>query len=153
MFIKVKTKELFTYSQLHLQPEFEGVGWPYDPNISGIDDLVAAKGYARFYDTAPPTVKEGEIAEPASPVLNNGKWERSWTVRAKTQSDLDAEHALALEAVRVARAAEYPALGDQLDAIMKWLSTETEFTIPSELKSIAMTCMSVKARHPKPDRE
>ena len=48
------------------------------------------------------------------------------------------------------RAAEYPDIGDQLDAIMKWLSTEGEFAIPKELKSIAMTCMSVKAKYPKP---
>lgn len=153
MFIKIKTKELFTYSQLHLQPEFDGVGWPYDPNVSGIDELVAAKGYARFYDTAPPTVKEDEIAEPSEPILNGSKWERSWKIRAKTQADYDAEYNLALEVVRANRSAEYPPIGDQLDAIMKWLSTETEFTVPTELKSLAMTCMSVKARNPKPDRE
>lgn len=49
------------------------------------------------------------------------------------------------------RAAEYPPVGDQLDAIMKWLATETEFGIPAELKSLAMTCMSVKSKYPKPD--
>jgi len=42
----------------------------------------------------------------------------------------------------------YPPIGDQLDAIMKWLATETEFTVPKELKSIAMKCMSVKAQNP-----
>lgn len=49
-----------------------------------------------------------------------------------------------------ARQREYPPIGDQLDAIMKWLSTETEFTVPAELKSLAMKCMSVKAKYPKP---
>lgn len=49
------------------------------------------------------------------------------------------------------RAAEYPPIGDQLDAIMKWLATETEFGIPAELKSLAMTCMSVKSKYPKPE--
>lgn len=48
-----------------------------------------------------------------------------------------------------ARRAEYPPVGDQLDAIMKWLATEKEITIPAELKSIAMSCMSVKSKHPK----
>lgn len=43
----------------------------------------------------------------------------------------------------------YPPIGDQLDAIMKWLATETEFQVPAELKSIAMQCMSVKAHIPK----
>lgn len=50
-----------------------------------------------------------------------------------------------------ARRGEYPPIGDQLDAIMKWLATENEFNIPDELKSIAMKCMSVKAKYPKPE--
>lgn len=49
------------------------------------------------------------------------------------------------------RRQEYPEIGDQLDAIMKWLATETEITVPAELKSIAMKCMSVKAQYPKPE--
>ena len=51
------------------------------------------------------------------------------------------------------RKRRYPDVGEQLDAIMKWLSTETEFTIPAELKSIAMKCMSVKANNPKPKKD
>jgi hypothetical protein len=51
-------------------------------------------------------------------------------------------------AARRARAAEYPPIADQLDAIMKWLATESEFGVPQELKSLAMACMSVKSRHP-----
>lgn len=52
------------------------------------------------------------------------------------------------DASRASRLAEYPPIGDQLDAIMKWLSTETEFGIPAELKSLAGKCMSVKAKYP-----
>lgn len=51
------------------------------------------------------------------------------------------------------RAAEYPPMGDQLDAVMKWLATENEISIPEELKSIAMKCMSVKAKYPKPTKQ
>lgn len=51
---------------------------------------------------------------------------------------------------RKLRQQEYPPIGDQLDAIMKWLATETELTVPAELKSVAMKCMSVKAKYPKP---
>lgn len=47
------------------------------------------------------------------------------------------------------RLEKYPPIGDQLDAIMKWLATETEFQVPHELKSLAMKCMSVKAQVPK----
>lgn len=49
------------------------------------------------------------------------------------------------------RREEYPPIGDQLDALMKWLATEAEFSIPDELKSVAMSCMSVKAKYPKPE--
>lgn len=43
----------------------------------------------------------------------------------------------------------YPDIRDQLDAIMKWVAGENEITVTSELKSIAMKCMSVKAQFPK----
>jgi hypothetical protein len=51
------------------------------------------------------------------------------------------------------RALEYKPIGDQLDAIMKWLATETEFTVPDELKSLAMHAMSIKAKYPKPTKK
>ena len=51
------------------------------------------------------------------------------------------------------RQVEYPEIGEQLDAIMKWLATETEFTVPSELKGMAMRCMAEKSKHPKPGKK
>lgn len=48
------------------------------------------------------------------------------------------------------RKPDYPDMGDQLDEIMKWLSTEKEIGIPSKLKSMAMKCMAVKSKYPKP---
>lgn len=48
------------------------------------------------------------------------------------------------------RAEEYPEIGDQLDAIMKWVAGENEIQITAELKSIAMECMAVKSKFPKP---
>jgi hypothetical protein len=47
------------------------------------------------------------------------------------------------------RAAEYPHIGDQLDALMKWAAKQTEIELPAELKSIAEACMAVKAKYPK----
>lgn len=49
------------------------------------------------------------------------------------------------------RRKEYPEISDQLDAIMKWIATENVASVPAELKSIATTCMSVKAKYPKPE--
>lgn len=47
------------------------------------------------------------------------------------------------------RQEEYPPIGDQLDAIMKWAFTETEIGLPEELKSLAGQCMAVKSKYPK----
>lgn len=49
------------------------------------------------------------------------------------------------------RKSEYPDIGDQLDAIMKWAFTETEIGLPEELKSLAGQCMAVKSKYPKPE--
>lgn len=78
---------------------------------------------------------------------------RSWTHKEKQAHG----QGVAFDKARVTfsdkRAKEYPPIGDQLDAIMKWIATENEITVPAELKSIAMKCMSVKAKYPKPDKE
>lgn len=153
MFINTKTQEILTYWQLQQQPEFDGVGWPHDQTVSGIDDLLAENGYARFFETTSPAVDENHVAEAGGAVFLDGQWTREWKVREKADADRQADQALALEIVRMARAAEYPPIGDQLDALMKWLATETEFNVPTELKSLAMKCMSVKAKHPKPTEE
>lgn len=50
-----------------------------------------------------------------------------------------------------ARLAQYPPVGNQLDAIMKWLATQSDFNIPQELRAIALKCMSVKTANPKPE--
>lgn len=47
-----------------------------------------------------------------------------------------------------ARRGEYPPIGDQLDAIMKWAATQDN--LPDSLKEIAAQCMAVKAKYPKP---
>ena len=53
--------------------------------------------------------------------------------------------------IKLKRIAEYPPIGDQLDAIMKWAFSETEIGLPAELKSLAAKCMSVKAKYPMPE--
>lgn len=48
---------------------------------------------------------------------------------------------------REARKAEYPDIGDQLDAIMKHMATDP-YCSP-ELKRLAEQCQAVKAKYPK----
>lgn len=66
-----------------------------------------------------------------------------------TPEEIAFREKLFADTYREKRVAEYPHVGDQLDAIMKWLATETEISVPPELKSLAMKCMSVKAKYPK----
>ena len=54
--------------------------------------------------------------------------------------------------VHKARAAEYPAIGDQLDALLKGfaqLSTQGA-TLPEDLAAVIDAWQAVKAAHPKP---
>ena len=43
----------------------------------------------------------------------------------------------------------YPAIGDQLDAIMKWVNSGDLTNFPSELKTVAARCVEVKRQNPK----
>ena len=49
---------------------------------------------------------------------------------------------------REARKAEYPDIGDQLDALVKYFSAQP--TIPTELQAWVSQCQAVKAKYPKP---
>lgn len=58
-------------------------------------------------------------------------------------------------AYRQLRAAEYPPVGDQLDAILGWISqrqAEGE-TIPATLAELLLQREAIKKRHPKPTEE
>jgi len=68
---------------------------------------------------------------------------------AKEQEDINAASLEDAPTYKALRQAEYPPIGDQLDAVMKWMATETELSVPAELKSIAMACMGVKTKYPK----
>lgn len=46
-----------------------------------------------------------------------------------------------------ARAEEYPALGDQLDALMKYFAAQE--SIPPELQEWVDACLAVKDKYPK----
>lgn len=47
------------------------------------------------------------------------------------------------------RTLQYPKIGDQLDAIMKWIASDNAVAVTPELKAIANLCMEVKTKHPK----
>lgn len=124
------------------------------------EDRVLLPMYATF--TAPPKTKKKEKA-----IWNEDKWQivpdyRGEEVSAQDESgrtmviDLlgvkpkDVIFEPLPEKTYVEKRVEaYPPVTDQLDLIMKWLFTETEFKVPAELKSMAAKCMSVKAQFPK----
>ena len=49
------------------------------------------------------------------------------------------------------RLKEYPAIGDQLDALMKWIFSRPDEDFTPELNSLAAKCMSVKSKYPLED--
>lgn len=48
---------------------------------------------------------------------------------------------------RLKRKQEYPPIGDQLDAIMKWIFSRPDEDFTLELNSLAAKCMSVKSKY------
>jgi len=52
---------------------------------------------------------------------------------------------------RLGRLKEYPAIGDQLDALMKWIFSRPDEDFTPELNSLAAKCMSVKSKYPLED--
>lgn len=91
MFIRLLTKEIFTYWHLQQLPEFEGVCWPADQSVHGIDTLIAEKGFARFVETPAPETDADHVAEKAGAELVEGQWQRVWVVREKTVEERNAD--------------------------------------------------------------
>ena len=73
------------------------------------------------------------------------------TIREKTADELAAELAAAREALgyRELRRAAYPPIGDQLDALWKWLEPP-EGTEAAEMRAL---WLAVKAQYPKPESD
>lgn len=84
------------------------------------------------------TAGDGEIVDGPAVTVAAGKVRRVWTIRPKTYAEKLAE-------VRAARAAAYPALGDQLDALFKARAGDG-----AELAAIDAAIATVKTAHPKP---
>jgi hypothetical protein len=90
----------------------------------------------------------------------------SWTMKGEdystlewtdTQVDKPSESVLRAEAARMQRewdaveyrrlrASAYPPIGDQLDALMRWLDTQE---VTPELQGVIDWCKEVKAKYPK----
>lgn len=138
MYIKNSTKEELTL--FDLRKEFPNVSFP----ANGADEEWLRKnGISELKDERPDFDPDTHVMEDNGIVECETGFQRQYVVREKTYQEL-------VEAVREKRKPNYPPIGDQLDEIMKWLSTESEFNIPDGLKSIAMKCMAVKSRDPMP---
>lgn len=90
--------------------------------------------YLGGFDGAEPP--KGSIEVSAPPKDGRQKW--------------DGEKWLPYDNYTENRLIAYPPIGDQLDALMKWVAGENEITVTPELKSLAMQCMAVKSKYPKP---
>lgn len=85
-----------------------------------------------------PTPADGEILDGPIVTVEPDKVRWMWTARRKTYAER-------LAAVQAARAAAYPAIGDQLDAAFKARAGDG-----AELAAIDAAIHAVKAAHPKP---
>jgi len=132
MFVNIQTQKTLSYSKLKLDPMFANVGFPSDPTVAGIDELIGDRyegegseqvfvpaKYARVVMIAPPAVDQYEIAVSDSAELIGDEWVQKWEVRDMTSDEKKAaiiNAITALEAEQTPRRLREAALGDA-DAI------------------------------------
>lgn len=56
MFVNLATKKTLSYNELKLDPDYEGVGFPADESVAGIDDLIGD----RVVHAEPEPIAEGD---------------------------------------------------------------------------------------------
>lgn len=108
-------------------------------------------GYAKLHFSDPATHDaEWQEAKEIAPVLVDGKWTQQWQIVERYSADEKAakqaekaEAAAKFEATKYQyqRAAEYPAIGDQLDAL--WKGGDAAAAMLAQVQA-------VKAKYPKP---
>jgi hypothetical protein len=116
------------------------------------DETIAAFGFARFVYSDPATY-DAEFQEPReiTPVLNGAVATQAWEIvekyTAEERATKEAEKVAAAtkaEAIKYQyqRAAEYPPIGDQLDAL--WKGGDAAAAMLAQVQA-------VKAKYPKPE--
>ena len=135
----VKKADMTVMSFVELRLAFPHVAFSDDgPDGAWLKD----NGFPILKNEPPSYNPETHILADGGIIEIDGEYRRDYSRREKSHDEK-------LSDVLAQRAAAYPPIGDQLDAIIKWLATETGFTVPQELKSIVDECMAVKSRHPK----
>jgi len=93
--------EKFPYTISELKKDNPTKGFPR----KGIEDVLDRYGVVSVTVDPKPTYDEAtEVVEMDAPTVTNGEWSVGWTVRAKNQSELDAD--AARDAIRIARIKE-----------------------------------------------
>lgn len=80
------------YPYATLRADNPATGFP--TSLAGVD--LSPFGVVEVAATEKPATTAGEIAVEGEPVNNKGQWQQSWTVRKKTEAELDAAKAMAL---------------------------------------------------------
>jgi hypothetical protein len=116
------------------------------------DETIAEFGFARFEYSDPATYdSEFQEAKEITPVLNGTVATQAWGIiekyaaaekQAKLAEKAEREAALAATAYQRQRAAEYPPIGDQLDAL--WKGGDAAAAMLAQVQA-------VKAKYPKPE--
>lgn len=141
MYINTRTLETFpTLNHVFAALKVTVAGTPDSEWLAKYDIAPVRRGPVPDFDSAAHVLVDADIEK------IGGSFISQYALREKTPEER-------LEDVHSLRRAEYPDIGDQLDAVMKWAFTETEISLPAELKSLAAKCMSVKSKYPKPEEE
>lgn len=151
-FINTITKQELTYDELQKLPEFKGVGWPLSPNIKALKQLIQPT-----YDILPEKTNKPTVLATQKVVFKGWRkygsvWKDQWDVVDKTAEELDADFNLKMLQCRNDRATLYPEIGEQLDAILKYLLTIPEDVRGEDLNNLIKKWQDVKTSVPKPSR-
>lgn len=98
----------YPYTVTDLRISKPQTSFPNNPS----DDTLAEFGLYRVTPVAAPQVQSSQVAVEEMPVLLNGKWTQTWTVRAKTAAEVAAE-------IQVLQASIVQATQDRLDAFAR----------------------------------
>jgi len=111
------------------------------PNTSFPKDLGAPEGYALIvFKPAPAVDQTRQQAIETTPALINGEYAQQWRVESLTAEVVEAKIEHAKTDYQRSRAAEYPPIGDQLDALWKGGTAAAEMLV---------LVQAVKTKYPK----
>lgn len=93
MFVNLHDMTVVGYEDIKRDASLGRVGWPSDPMVSGIDEIISGK-YSRVIATPPPDVSPIQVAFQDGVFEDDGVYYQKWALRNKTVEEKVAEAAI-----------------------------------------------------------